>query len=78
MFGIKNILDKKIITTITDRRKGDPSRLIADSTKFKYMANWVPQYGMDDIITDSHTWYTSETYSGLSASSRFINSAAYA
>ena len=75
---VQTMLDKKIITTIADRRKGDPSRLIADSTKFKYMANWVPQYGMDDIITDSHTWYTSETYSGLSASSRFINSAAYA
>lgn len=62
---IEEITNKQIVTNIEPRRKGDPAKLIADSSKFRSMHGWIPEYDLDSIIKDAHTWYTSETYKSL-------------
>lgn len=53
-----------IPTVIRERRKGDPARLVADSTRIKNILGWSPQY--DDIkliITHALAWEKASTES---------------
>lgn len=63
--------------TISNRRPGDADCLIADNTLAKNNLDWEPTYSLTDIVNSLKKWYDSKAYSGLLASSRLINSAAY-
>jgi UDP-glucose 4-epimerase len=59
------------------RRLGDTDSLVADNGLAKTILNWAPTHTLTDIINSLKKWYSSKTYSGLVASSRSKNSAAY-
>lgn len=66
-FSVKEMLDtarevtgREIPATVTTRRAGDPSTLIASSEKAKTILNWKPQYtDMKDIIASAWNWHKS-------------------
>jgi len=35
---------------ITERRPGDPAKLIASNEKAKTLLHWEPKYGLEDIV----------------------------
>ena len=53
----KRITKKEIKSEITERRAGDPARLVADNTKAKNVLGWSPKYDLDGIITTAWNWY---------------------
>ncbi|MGR3741718.1 UDP-glucose 4-epimerase GalE [Companilactobacillus sp. DQM5] len=55
----RKVTGKEIPTKIGPRRPGDPSTLIADSTKARTVLNWKPKYdNVEKIIQDAWTWET--------------------
>jgi len=67
-YSVKEIIDTaKKITGIdfaveeAERRKGDPARLIADSSKAREILNWEPQYDLEDIIRTAWNWHKKES-----------------
>ena len=62
---VEKITGKEIVTIIQNNREGDPPRLVADSTKFKAIAGWVPSYSVEDIVKDAYKWYQSDTFAKL-------------
>ncbi|MDO1605486.1 UDP-glucose 4-epimerase GalE [Lactobacillus sp. YT155] len=57
--AVKEVTGKDVPLEIGDRRPGDPSTLIADSTKAKTVLNWQPQYdSISKIIEDAWNWET--------------------
>lgn len=64
-FSVKQMLDtarevteREIPATVTARRAGDPSTLIASSEKAKTILNWKPQYtDIKDIIASAWNWH---------------------
>lgn len=53
----ESITHKKINFTVEDRRKGDPSQLVASSEKAKKDLNWSPKYGINSIIESAWKWH---------------------
>ena len=65
-FSVKEIIEtarkvtgKPIPAVVEPRRAGDPSVLIASNTKAKEVLGWVPQRGLEAIISDAWTWHKS-------------------
>ena len=53
----RRVTKREIKTEIVARRAGDPSRLIADSTKARTLLGWQPQFAdLDKIIESAWTW----------------------
>jgi len=51
---VEKVMNKKIDYTVGDRRKGDPVKSVADSTKFSVAFSWSAQYSLlEDIIKGS-------------------------
>lgn len=47
--------------TYGPRRKGDPARLIADSTNAMNSLGWTPKYSnLEDIVDSAYKWYASQ------------------
>lgn len=42
----------------TERRSGDPARLVADSERIRSTLGWSPQYDLETIIRDAWAWET--------------------
>jgi UDP-glucose 4-epimerase len=63
--AVTDALSKKIVTIVEVNRQGDHARLIANSSNFTSSAEWIPQYDLNDIITDCITWYNSDKYNKL-------------
>tara|TARA_Y100000310_G_scaffold246869_1_gene252309 strand:- start:13137 stop:14108 length:972 start_codon:yes stop_codon:yes gene_type:complete len=66
-YSVKEIIDlckeitKKNIEVINeDRREGDPSVLIADSSRFKEEIGWKEQYDIKDMIQHAWNWHKSQ------------------
>ncbi|SPC37034.1 UDP-glucose 4-epimerase GalE [Latilactobacillus fuchuensis] len=54
----REVTDKKIPTTISPRRSGDPDVLVADSKKAREILGWTPQYSdIKDIIRTAWNWH---------------------
>ncbi len=53
----KKITNKDFKVIETERRRGDPPVLIADSTKAKKILGWQPQYSLEDIIKTAWNWH---------------------
>jgi len=49
------ITGREIVSEITGRRAGDPSELVASSTKARELLGWVPEYSDVDTLVSS-TW----------------------
>lgn len=41
----------------TDRREGDPARLVASYDKVKKELGWEPKYSFEDIIRSAWEWH---------------------
>lgn len=61
---VKKITNKKFEVTYKGRRSGDPSTLVADSTKARELLNWEPAFSsLEEII--SNAWnFEKKYYSG--------------
>lgn len=62
-FSVLEVLDtmKKVSgvqfkVEFASRRKGDPAKLIADSTKLKTKLNWKPKYNLETICKTAYLW----------------------
>lgn len=55
---IENVSEKKIKYKITDRRSGDPSISIADSSKAKNILGWEAKYRLPDMAKTAWNWET--------------------
>ena len=53
----EKITGKKIGTIESERRKGDPSILVASSAKIKKELGWMPRYSLKDIIKSAWEWH---------------------
>ncbi len=55
------IIGKKLNFKIKERRPGDPSRLIADSSKAQGELNWMPKYlSIEEIIKTAYNFFKSK------------------
>ena len=51
--AFEDATNKKMDIKISDRRKGDPAIVIADSTKANADLNWQAQYSLNDMVTST-------------------------
>ena len=69
-FSVKEIIatarfvtGEKIDAKVGDRRQGDPSTLIADSSKAKEMLGWTPtRFSIETMIRDAWEWHSKNPY----------------
>lgn len=65
-FSVKEVVDvarkvtgHEISAVITERRAGDPARLIASSEKAREVLNWKPQHAeLEEIISSAWKWHS--------------------
>ncbi len=53
--AVKRVSGKKFTVSVSDRRSGDPARLIGSSEKAQSVLGWKPVYGDIDVIV-GHAW----------------------
>jgi UDP-glucose 4-epimerase len=56
--AVKKASGKDFKVTETDRRPGDPAKLIANNQKAKQVLGWEPKYGLEEIIESAWKWET--------------------
>ncbi len=56
-----NVSGRKIKTIVSERRPGDPERLVADSTQAKKQLGWEPQYAELETII-KHAWQWEQSF----------------
>ncbi|MEN6568366.1 MAG: UDP-glucose 4-epimerase GalE [Veillonellales bacterium] len=58
----ERISKRKVNFTITERRPGDPARLIASKGKAKQLLKWEPQLGVEQILLSAWKWEEDRKY----------------
>lgn len=58
----ERITNLEVNFEVTDRRLGDPARLIASNNKAKQLLNWNPRLTIEDIINSAWEWEKNRTY----------------
>lgn len=58
----ERIANVKVDFEITDRRPGDPARLIASNLKAKQLLNWKPKRTIEQILASAWVWEKSRKY----------------
>ncbi|MCU7490818.1 MAG: UDP-glucose 4-epimerase GalE [Bacteroidota bacterium] len=58
----RRITGREIKAVISARRPGDPAILIADNKKAREVLQWIPEYGLDDIIKSAWQWHQNPKY----------------
>lgn len=53
--SVKKVTGKNFKVTLTDRRPGDPAKLVGSSKKAQEVLGWKPVYGEIDVIVE-HAW----------------------
>lgn len=53
----ERITGRKIVSKLSPRRAGDPSRLIADSSKVRSVLGWRPEHTLESIIGSAYEWH---------------------
>lgn len=53
--SVKKVTGREFTVTMTDRRAGDPAKLVGSSEKAQKVLGWKPIYGEIDIIVE-HAW----------------------
>jgi UDP-glucose 4-epimerase len=54
--AFEKVSGKKLNYIITDRRPGDVIAVYADNTKAKNILNWIPRYGIDEMMRTAWLW----------------------
>mgnify|MGYP001770526895 FL=1 len=54
----EKVTGRKAVIEYTDRRAGDPARLVASSQKIYKELGWKAEYSLEDIITSSWKWHS--------------------
>lgn len=65
-FSVKEVIDTvrkvtghPIPAEVTERRAGDPARLVADSSRIKRELGWNPKYpGLEEIVQSAWNWHS--------------------
>jgi len=61
--SVKRVTGKDFAVTLTDRRPGDPAKLVGSSEKARMVLGWEPQYGdIDIIVRHAWKWHENRTY----------------
>jgi UDP-glucose 4-epimerase len=58
----ERIANLKVNFEVTDRRPGDPARLVASNSKAKQLLNWKPQLTIGQILISAWEWEKHEKY----------------
>ena len=53
--SVKRVTGREFTVTLSDRRQGDPARLVGSSDKARKVLGWEPKYGEIDVIV-AHAW----------------------
>jgi len=56
---IEKVTRRTMKCTFGPRREGDPTKLLASTTKARQVLNWKPKYGLEDIISSAWQWHKS-------------------
>ncbi len=61
--SVKRVTGKEFKVTLTDRRPGDPVKLVGSSEKAQFVLGWKPQYGdIDTIVSHAWNWHRNRKY----------------
>ena len=61
--SVKRVTGKDFRVTYSDRRPGDPAKLIGSSEKARRILGWIPQYGdIDTIVAHAWNWHEHAYY----------------
>ncbi|OGU54662.1 MAG: UDP-glucose 4-epimerase GalE [Ignavibacteria bacterium RBG_13_36_8] len=58
----EDIVGNSIKYEIIERRSGDPAVLVADNKKAKLLLDWLPQYGLKEIIHSAWSWHKNQKF----------------
>lgn len=71
-FSVKEVIDTcekvteiKANVVLSDRRYGDPARLVASSEKVFNELGWKAKYQLDAIIKSAWKWHQDETFKSI-------------
>ncbi len=53
--SVKRVTGREFQVTLSERRQGDPAKLVGSSDKARKVLGWEPKYGEIDVIVD-HAW----------------------
>lgn len=61
--SVERVTGREFIATITDRRPGDPAKLIGSSKKAREVLSWNPQFeDIDTIVSHAWKWHENKEY----------------
>lgn len=61
--SVKKVTNRKFRVTMTDRREGDPAKLVGSSEKAQKVLGWEPVYGdIDTIVEHAWKWHEKAEY----------------
>jgi len=61
--AVKRVTGRKFKVTLSDRRDGDPAKLVGSSQKAQKVLGWKPVYGdIDRIVEDAWRWHENAGY----------------
>ena len=61
--SVKKVTGKEFTVTLSDRRAGDPARLVGSSKKAQEVLGWKPLYSdIDTIVEHAWKWHEKKEY----------------
>ncbi len=61
--SVKRVTGRDFKVTLSDRRPGDPAKLVGSSEKARRILKWKPQYGdIDTIVSHAWKWHENAEY----------------
>lgn len=57
---VEKVTGKKVNYKTGNRRSGDPTRLVGDSTKARNILEWKPRFSFEEIVKTAHSWHSKE------------------
>ncbi len=61
--AVRKVTGKEFRAVLTDRRQGDPAKLVGSSRKAKSILGWVPVYeDIDEIVRHAWNWHENAEY----------------
>ena len=61
--SVKRVTGRDFKVTLTDRRPGDPAKLVGSSEKAQRVLGWKPKYAdIDTIVSHAWNWHEHKEY----------------